>query len=423
MLLSQTVEIKMGGTNIKYYKSIGYKVKLYETISVNVSELQIESHCLVDVSCDYCEKVVQKQYRNLLREREKSIIKKDCCVNCIHTKDVETNLFLYGVENPMNRIEIREKFKENFLKKYGVENPTQDPEINLRARESQKNISKEQKQKKHDQIIKTNLEKYGYEYYNQSPEGQERFKKTCLEKYGFENPNQNEEVRKKTKETNIEKYGAENYFASDVFKDYIKKYWLEKDGVDHYSKTEDFQKKIQLFWNNISKQELKEIIEKRYATLISRYGTASMFIITKDGYTLANGIKTSSQQLKIYEYLIERYTDWEISINQLIGSSFYLDILMHKDEIDIDVEYDGYFWHIQERDERRNEYIKSLGWKIFRIKSGYKIPDKEYLYKELDILISNNNYYAEIILDDWEKRINLIDWRQNECLLDIAAKK
>jgi glucan-binding YG repeat protein len=67
-----------------------------------------------------------------------------------------TNLEKYGVENPFQSEEVKEKGKATCLEKYGVENPFQSEEV------------------------------------------KEKIKATCLEKYGVENPSQNSEIAERT---------------------------------------------------------------------------------------------------------------------------------------------------------------------------------------------------------------------------------
>ena len=54
--------------------------------------------------------------------------------------------------------------------------------------------------------------------------------------------------------------------------------------------------------------------------------------------------------------------------------TIYVDMALENEKIII--EYDGWIWHgskkIQIRDRRRDEYLKSIGWKILRIKSNKK---------------------------------------------------
>ena len=71
------------------------------------------------------------------------------CIKCSKLKAIQTNLERYGVENPFQSEEIKNKIKQKNLEKYGVENPSQSSEI---------------KQKK----IETSLKNYGVENPTQS---------------------------------------------------------------------------------------------------------------------------------------------------------------------------------------------------------------------------------------------------------------
>jgi len=85
--------------------------------------------------------------------------------------------------------------------------------------------------------------------------------------------------------------------------------------------------------------------------------------------------------------------------------TIYVDMALENEKIII--EYDGWIWHgskkIQIRDRRRDEYLKSIGWKILRIKSNKKIPNKIQIDNSLAVLRNNKHTYTEIILDDWGK--------------------
>ena len=145
IITPQFITTKMGGRNIKHYKNLGYDVKLYDSIKVPVDHLPFGSHEKIQIICDYCGEFVYKAYKNLINERKTSMIKKDCCQNCIVLKTSESNLMNYGVENPMQREEVQQKLKNTFMELYGVENPTQNIEIKSRSLAWQTNSSNEEK--------------------------------------------------------------------------------------------------------------------------------------------------------------------------------------------------------------------------------------------------------------------------------------
>lgn len=69
----------------------------------------------------------------------------------------------------------------------------------------------------------------------------------------------------------------------------------------------------------------------------------------------------------------------------------------------IDVEYDGRYWHQDSaHDRKRDEFVKSNGYKVLRIKSNKLIPNENDLIKTIEKLSLSNHSYNEIILDDWQ---------------------
>ncbi|MEA3450789.1 MAG: hypothetical protein U9Q83_02680, partial [Bacteroidota bacterium] len=107
-----------------------------------------------------------------------------------HSK-IQTNRLKYGVDNPSQSNEIKEKKMSTTIKNYGVNH------------NSQASIIKEKKRK-------TNLERYGAETPLQNKEILTKLRKTNLERYGAETPLQNKEILTKLRKTNLERYGAEN---------------------------------------------------------------------------------------------------------------------------------------------------------------------------------------------------------------------
>lgn len=132
----------------------------------------------------------------------------DGCVKCSKLKAIKTNLERYGVENPFQSEEIKQKIKEINLERYGVENPSQSPEI-------------------HQKKIKTTLRNYGFEYGVQSDIVKQKIVKTNMERYGVSYAMQLPEVAQKSVET---RFKNNNYIKStssgearDFIKDYINK--------------------------------------------------------------------------------------------------------------------------------------------------------------------------------------------------------
>jgi len=131
---------------------------------------------------------------------------------------------------------------------------------------------------------KTNLEKYGVEYYIQTKECKEKVKETNLEKYGVEYYTQTKEYLEKVKETNLEKYGVEHYMKSHDFEEKTRKTNSERYSVE----------------KNILCLEIKEKIKQ---TNLERYGVE---------YPINNPeIKKKSENTKIEKYGDKNYNNRE----------------------------------------------------------------------------------------------------------------
>ena len=97
-------------------------------------------------------------------------------------KRINSNLIKYGVENPFQSEDIKNKIKLKNIKTFGVEHPLKNEEIKLK-------------------MIQTRIEKNG------SGLNVQKFKQTCIDKYGVDNPNKVKEFKDKASETAIKRYG------------------------------------------------------------------------------------------------------------------------------------------------------------------------------------------------------------------------
>ncbi len=180
----------------------------------------------------------------------------------IKTKQKQTNIERYGVEDPNKTEKIKNKIKESNLKKYGVEHNSHCKEI----------INKRKK---------TNLKRYGANSYLQTEEFKEQVKKTNLKKYGIEYNIQRKEIKDKIKLTMLKKYGVDNIFKSKEIKDKIKLTMLKKYGVDNISKLDyikDIKKKTMIENHNVdSPFKIKRIQNKIKNTHKNKYGHISPF--------------------------------------------------------------------------------------------------------------------------------------------------
>lgn len=233
-------------------------------------------------------------------------------------------------------------------------------------------------------------------------------KKDCCEKCIYE----------KNKEINILLYGVENPFQRKENQEKQRKTVLEKYGVTNISSIElSKQKKLETRRNRTDEDNLKTR-EKTERTVFEKYGVKSVLQLkkTRENLWLATS-KASSQQIKIFEMLKPFYLE-KIFLNYN-ESPFLLDMVIFIDDIKINIEYDSWYWHNKKTDRKRDEVLKSKGYKIFRIKSGKKIPELYDLKGKIEYLVLNKNaFYTHLILSDWDKDGYLIEEnrRKNEFL-------
>lgn len=109
-------------------------------------------------------------------------------------------------------------------------------------------------------------------------------------------------------------------------------------------------------------------------------------------YFTSNNI--SKGQKLLYDMIKEKFPtavlEYEIQAN---GKKYYLDIAIP--ELKLDFEYDGIYWHSFPdaiiRDNARDLYLKSLGWKVFRYSFNAR-NDKEVKEELNKLNINFKNY-------------------------------
>lgn len=139
------------------------------------------------------------------------------------------------------------KSKETNLEKWGVENPSQSQEVRDKIKKSRKGLDY---QKIYEKSKKTNLERWGTENPSQSDQIKEKKKKTFIDKLGVENPFQSEMIKEKIKESNIEKYGFYHPLKNKNIKAKFKETNLERWGVDNYTKSEEYKELMFNKWRS-----------------------------------------------------------------------------------------------------------------------------------------------------------------------------
>ena len=153
-----------------------------------------------------------------------------------------------------------------------------------------------------------------------------------------------------------------------------------------------------------------EIKQRRIQGMIDVYGVENPMFDPKlkkkcmESCSKNGTVPTSKAQLKIYEFLSEQFS--EVYLNKIEGNC-YLDCVIYINDIKIDVEYDGWYWHQDiEKDKRRDKFLYNQGYKILRVKGGKQAPEKAQLLQAIDALINTDKTYIELILSDYKEITN-----------------
>lgn len=182
-----------------------------------------------------------------------------------------------------------------------------------------------------------------------------KYKKTMNERYGVDHPYKIEAVVDKAKGTNRMKYGVDWGLCSPKIHNKIQNTMMKKYG-------------------------------KKYPLQVDRFLEKQLKTRAITGSTI------SKPQRKLYELLKEYYGDTKLEVP---CDKCSLDCVVSVGNINIDVEYDGWYWHQdKQRDRRRDNFIKTKGYKILRILGNKKddIPPIHVLIESINKLIDRNNY-------------------------------
>ena len=220
----------------------------------------------------------------------------------------------------------------------------------------------------------------------------------CLDKYGVDNGSKTQEAKDKIKEVTLEKYGVDNPAKSVQVKQKISEKSKENSKEARIKAEITCLKK----YGTTNVMEVPEFKEKIKATCLERYGVecglSSDEIRAKGVLTLLEqgDVYTSKQQIELCKILKAEYGDCEL--NQPCGR-FSLDCVIIVNGIHIDVEFDGRYWHQdKQRDRRRDEVVKSKGYKIFRILSDKQLPTIEQIREKIDFLITTQHKFTQLDL-------------------------
>ncbi len=149
---------------------------------------------------------------------------KTCSQQCSEALRAKTNIEKYGCANPLSNAEIQKKCIETTKRKYGVT----DDITNVSQIKEIQNI-----------IKRTNLEKYGSEWYAGTDDCIKKSKQTCLEKYGVSSYVKTQEYKERVQKTNLERYGTEWNISSDSTRTKRAETCLKRYGDTSYMRSKE----------------------------------------------------------------------------------------------------------------------------------------------------------------------------------------
>lgn len=236
------------------------------------------------------------------------------------------------------------KLPKSLIDKYGYDNATFIPDAIKKKKD-------------------TSFERYGSEWHIASNAVKDKIKQTILDRYGVENSMQLDATKEKTRATMIERYGVEFITQSDLFKQRIRETCMKKYGVPNTGQVPEFRAKMR---------------ETLYAN-----GTTP----------------TSKAERAMCALLQDIYGADRCSPSYPVGD-LSLDCLLVLDDVKIDVEYDGNYWHSGrgQKDAARNAVLMDMGYKILRVKANNRdtLPTKQQIIDAVDYLVKDNHHLVFI---------------------------
>lgn len=344
---NQTVVAKWGTKNKKRLVSLGYEfTHMGDAVLIKVEHLAYCSRVEVSYICDYCGEEVTTRYQTY-NEGHK-YCEKDACKKCAPLKSRDAFYEKYGVTNPLQVKEINEKQRKTCVKRYGAEYALQNKEF-LEKKDN------------------TCIQKYGTSSVLLNQDIAQKKKNTCLKRFGCENPMQNKDIWDRRIATCFERYGVGYAIQLPEYKEKMKQTFIQRYGVEYPLQYPEFAEKAQI---NIKK---------------------TMFA---HGTTL-----TSKAQYSIYEMCQEEYGKDATILNKPLYI-YSLDVALEYRNTLIDIEYDGIFWHTDpEKDKKRDEVVKSYGYKVLRILGKSLPPEKQKLTNAIETLVNSNDDFMSINAD------------------------
>jgi hypothetical protein len=172
LINNEYVKVEITNINLRFMRRKYKDCNIGDILNIPYKELGKCSQKKIELKCDYCGKIFNREIAVYMRKFEGIIEgQKDACEDCVNLKKNETNLNKYGTEWFTQSEDGRKVLSKN--------NPMYD-EFNVL---------------KNKEVVR---EKYGVDNIFQLEEIKEKSRQTCLEIFGFKNAMQNKEIKNKS---------------------------------------------------------------------------------------------------------------------------------------------------------------------------------------------------------------------------------
>lgn len=219
-----------------------------------------------------------------------------------------------------------------------------------------------------------------------------KIKKTVQSRYGVSNIMQVPDVKQKHEQICLERYGATSPLASNSV----------------YKKTQDSFNKHFHTQNGIADMRKVELLNKKIEqTNLEKYNGISPFcsmeIRNKIRQTLYNNgtCPTSKKQIALCDMIQNIFGNCELNYP---CDRVSLDCMVVINDIKIDVEYDGWYFHKDTiiQDKRRDNFVKSQGYKVLRIVAyADRLPTYQELIESINVLLETGKSFHSIELNKY----------------------
>lgn len=222
-------------------------------------------------------------------------------------------------------------------------------------------------------------------------ERNKKSRNTCIAKYGRENPSQVKEFQDKRKETCLERFGCEYAFQNPEILQKASNTMQERYGISWAMQSKDIQMKAQ------------ETCKINYGVNHPLQNPDLLKKAREMAFDNGYDIKCSNQQIAIYNIISKYYPNVELNYSE---GRYDLDICLVINDIKIDIECDGYYWHYvikpdqPQKDRVRDEINKRKGYKILRIIYKENIPNEDEIIAGIERLLNTDRMYTKVLSDD-----------------------